>query len=298
MTSLDKEIILFLFDHCQDYLTEAVLKKHSLKKLSNRLILNLFFEQGIRTRNSFSIAASRLGATLLNPDMAQLTTAKGESLLDTIHAFEAMGIDLFIIQHSHNNMASFIAAELHSEASVINAGDGVNQHPSQGLLDLFTIKKHKPDFENIKVAIVGDVLHSRVARSLIEGLKIMGTTDINIIAPPTLAPTPDDIPNIPIHYSLEPGLKEADVIVTLRIQKERMQQALFPDPGKYYRTFGLTTKTLKYAKSDAIVMHPGPLNRGVEIDSAVADGPQSVILEQVQNGVAMKMAIMDSLLNI
>lgn len=296
MASLNQQTIQDLFELTQTFLDQCLNKGCTLKNLSNKMVLNLFFESSTRTRNSFSIAAQRLGAIVLNPDMTQSATIKGESLLDTVHTFEAMGVDLFIIRHSNNNTASFVANELKSSASIINGGDGINQHPTQCLLDLFTISRHKPSFKDISVAIIGDVLHSRVARSLVEGLHIMGTSDIRIIAPEALAPTTDDMPNIPVYHSLEEGLQQADVIVALRIQKERMQHALLPDPGKFYRAFGLTTKALEYAKKDAIVMHPGPMNRGVEIDSKVADGPQSVILEQVRNGIAMRMAIMDALL--
>lgn len=298
MDSLDKEMIEALFALTQHFLDSCLNKGCSLKNLANRMAVNLFFEPSTRTRSSFTIATKRLGAILLSPNMDQSATIKGESLLDTIHAFEAMGVDLFIIRHPDNNTASFVAAELKSDAAIINAGDGNNQHPTQCLLDLFTISRHKKNFTDIKVAIIGDILHSRVARSLVEGLRIMGTTNISLIAPEALAPTEmDNYEGTSIYFSLEEGLKAADVVVALRIQKERMQAAAMPDPDHFYQKFGLTPTTLAYANSDAIVMHPGPMNRGIEIDSSVADGPQSVILEQIRNGVAMRMAIMDALLN-
>lgn len=297
MTSLDKKMIESIFEQTQYFLNSCLNKSNIIKNLSNKVVANLFFESSTRTRNSFTLAAERLGAILLNPNMYQSSTMKGESLLDTIHTFEAMGVDLFIIRHPDNNTASFVATELKSDAVIINAGDGYNQHPTQCLLDLFTISRHKSSFADIKVAIIGDILHSRVARSLVEGLHIMGTKDIHLIAPEALAPSEIDEYDATQYYSLEEGLKGADVIVTLRIQKERMQAAAMPDPDLYYQEFGLTSSTLAYAKPDAIVMHPGPLNRGVEIDSSVADGPQSVIFEQVRNGVAVRMAIMDALLN-
>lgn len=297
MQSLDQDMIETLFDRTQYFLDNSVNKGVCLKNLEGKLITHLFFESSTRTKNSFTIAAYRLGATLLNQHMSQLATMKGESLLDTIHNLEAMGIDLFVIRHPDNNTASFIATELKSDAAIINAGDGNNQHPTQCLLDLFTIKQHKKNFKDIKVAIIGDILHSRVARSMVQGLHIMGTKDIFLISPEMLAPLEMDNYGATICHSIEEGLKDTDVVMALRIQKERMQTAAMPDPEKYYQEYGLTPTTLAYAKPDAIVMHPGPMNRGVEIDSSVADGPNSVILEQVRNGVATRMAIMDALLN-
>ncbi|MCB1827181.1 MAG: aspartate carbamoyltransferase catalytic subunit [Coxiellaceae bacterium] len=298
MDSLDQDIIQQLFKRAQYFLDHCINKGCTLNTLENKLVANLFFETSTRTRSSFTIAAKRLGALILNPNMSQTAIAKGESLLDTIHSLEAMGVDLFVIRHTDNNTASFVASELSTDAAVINAGDGNNQHPTQCLLDLFTISRHKNNFADIKVSIIGDILHSRVARSLVDGLRIMGTTNINLIAPAALTPSEtDNYKDVTIHHSMEEGLNDADVVVALRIQKERMQEADMPDPEKFYREFGLTPSTLSFAKPDAIVMHPGPLNRGVEIDSSVADGPQSVILEQVRNGVAIRMALMDGLLN-
>lgn len=297
MASLDRKMIESLFEHAQYFLDNSLNKGVTLKNLTDKVIVNLSFEPSTRTRNSFSLAAKRLSALLLNPYMGESATTKGESLLDTIHTLEAMGADLFVVRHSDNNTASFITTELNSDAAVINAGDGNNQHPTQCLLDLFTISRHKKSFTDIKVAIIGDILHSRVARSLVEGLQIMGTEDIHLICPEALAPAePDRYPGT-IFHSLKDGLQGVDVIVALRIQKERMQAASMPDPDRFYQQYGLTPATLAFAKPDAIVMHPGPMNRGVEIDSSVADGPQSVILEQVRNGVAIRMAVMDALLN-
>ena len=297
MASLDQEIIKGLFERTQFFLRNSLNKGVTLKNLANKMIVNLFFETSTRTRNSFILAAKRLSALVMNPNLGLSATVKGESLLDTIHTFEAMGTDLFIIRHPDNNTADFIAAELKSDAAVINAGDGNNQHPTQCLLDLFTINHHKKKFTDIKVAIIGDILHSRVTRSLVQGLHIMGTKEISLIAPEALSPTEIDEYKASIYHNLQEGLQGADVVVALRIQKERIQVTAMPDPDKFYQEFGLTPTTLAYAKPDAIVMHPGPMNRGVEIDSSVADGPQSVILEQVRNGVAMRMAIMDALLS-
>lgn len=297
MESLDLKTIHYLFNRAEKFLTGCLAKNCLLKSLSGKIITNLFFEPSTRSRNSFIVAAERLGAIVLNPSMDALATVKGESLIDTIHTFESIGTSLFVIRHSHNNTASFVATELLTDAAVINAGDGDNQHPSQALLDLFTIQRHKPNFQQLKVAIIGDILHSRVARSLIRGLNIMGTASIRLIAPETLVPNDIGQLHVEVFPNLEKGLEDVDVVVTLRIQKERMQEALIPAPDKFYQEFGLTPASLAYAKPDAIVMHPGPINRNVEIASSVADGPQSVILEQVRNGVAMRMAIMDCLLN-
>ena len=293
MGVLDKQTIDYLFQSAEHFLINSLEKETLLKTLSGKVVTNLFFESSTRSRNSFIIASKRLGAIVINPDMSTLATVKGESLIDTIRTFEAMGTSLFVIRHSDNNAAAFVAAELSSNASVINAGDGDNQHPTQGLLDLFTIHRHKPNFPELKVAIIGDILHSRVARSLIEGLHIMGVQTIRLVAPAGLVPNDVDRLGVQVFHTLKDGLQDADVVVALRIQKERMQQASIPDPNKFYQQFGLTLESLAYAKPDAIVMHPGPINRSVEIDSSVADGPQSVILEQVRNGVAMRMAIMD-----
>lgn len=297
MESLNLNTITYLFDSAEQFLTNCIDKRCELKLLSGRLVTNLFFESSTRSRNSFIIATKQLGAMVLNPNMSSLATVKGESLIDTIHTFEAMGTSLFVIRHTDNNTAAFVASELSTDASIINAGDGDNQHPTQALLDLLTIHRHKPDFTELKVAIIGDILHSRVARSLIEGLSIMGTTAIRLVAPEALVPDDVDHVDVAVFHTLEEGLQDVDVVVALRIQKERMQEAAIPDPDKFFQEYGLTPATLAYAKQDAIVMHPGPINRGVEIDSSVADGPQSVILEQVRNGVAMRMAIMDCLLN-
>lgn len=297
LENLSTSTISELLNRAEFFLENAINKKTALNALSGKIIANLFFEPSTRTRNSFDIAAQRLGAMVLNPDMQTSATCKGESLVDTIRTFEALGTDVFVIRHADNNTANFVANELSGNAAVVNAGDGVNQHPTQALLDLLTIRQHKHFFGNLTVAIVGDIAHSRVARSLIQGLNSMGTQQIRLIAPKALVP--DDAAGLDIHLydSLKEGLHGVDVIVALRIQKERMQVADIPDTKKFAQQFGITTDTLAYAKPDAIVMHPGPINRGVEIESAVADGPQSVILQQVHNGVAVRMAVLDAILS-
>ena len=226
METLSKENIYFFFERTDYFLKEGLQDHNTFDTLQGRIVTNLFFEPSTRTRASFEIAAKRLGAIILNPQMETSATAKGESLLDTIHTYEAMGTDIFVVRHSDNNTAQFIAAELISQANIINGGDGNNQHPTQALLDLYTIHKHKPDFPNLSVAIIGDILHSRVARSLIDGLKIMGAEDIRLIAPKELLPTNVSHLGVKLFSDLQSGLAEADVIMTLRIQKERMEKIL------------------------------------------------------------------------
>ena len=264
--------------------------------LNNKTIVNLFFENSTRTLGSFTLAAQRLGADVFTLNLNASSIKKGESLLDTVRTIEAMNISTLIVRHRESGSVEFIAEHLQSGISVINAGDGNHAHPTQALLDMLTIRQHKPNFKTLSVAIVGDILHSRVARSEIFALKLLGVPDIRIIGPDTLVPT-DNLYgfDIPVHQSMEEGLKDADVIITLRLQKERMEQAQIPDTKEYHDAFGLTAQRLKLAKPDAIVMHPGPMNRGVEIDSDVADGPQSVILQQVNCGIAARMAVLSML---
>lgn len=297
METLSRDGIIELIDRANFYLQECINKNGIMEVLTGRLITILFFEPSTRTRNSFKLAAKRLNALVLDPHMGVSATIKGESLIDTVQSFEAMGTELFIVRHEDNNIAQFIASELRGPTSVINGGDGDNQHPTQALLDLMTIKQLKSHFNSLSVAIIGDIAHSRVARSLTDGFKLMGVPDIRFIAPAAFMPKNVNEWGVHVSHSLEDGLKGVDVIVALRIQKERMQQAALPDIKKFTNTYGLTPQSLPYAKKDAIVLHPGPINRDIEIDSAVADCDQSVILQQVKNGVAMRMAILDILLN-
>ena len=257
------------------------------------MVVNLFFESSTRTRNSFEIAAHRLGAIVLSPNMTQSSTNKGELLIDTIRNLEAMGASLLIIRHPDNHLAQFLAAELHSSVSVINAGDGSNEHPTQTLLDLMTMRQHYPDLSKITIAIIGDIVHSRVARSLMMGLHLMGVKNIRIIAPDYFTPPEEELNHVDVFHSMEDGLRDVDIIYTLRIQKERMDATQFPKIEQYHKKFGLSPEKLLLAKSSAIVMHPGPMNRGIEIESSVADGPQSVILQQTQNSVAVRMAVLE-----
>lgn len=289
---LNAELLTEILDTAESFVD---MSQHQVKKvplLRGKTIINLFFENSTRTRTTFELAATRLSADVLNMNIATSATSKGESLLDTIRNLEAMHVDMFIVRHALSGAAHFIAQHTASHISVINAGDGQHAHPTQAMLDMFTIRQHKKSFSGLKVAIVGDILHSRVARSQILALNTLGVAEIRVIAPKTLLPAQvTEMGVIPIHNIAE-GLSDADVVIMLRLQKERMNSAFLPSESEYFKCFGLTETNLKYAKTDAIVMHPGPINRGVEIASSVADGPQSVILQQVSNGIAVRMAIL------
>jgi aspartate carbamoyltransferase catalytic subunit len=287
-----------LLDRGEFFLKTVVAKQEVLTTLRGKVIVNLFFEPSTRTRNSFEIAEHRLSAIVLSPDMKQSSTIKGELLIDTIRNLEKMGASLLVIRHPDNNLAEFVASELQTHIAVINAGDGSNEHPTQTLLDLLTIRQHFKNFADLTVAIVGDVSHSRVARSLVIGLHIMGVKKIRLISPENFTPEDAESMNVDVFHSMEAGLKGVDIIYTLRIQKERMQPELRPKDDQYFKKFGLTSDNLKLAKPSAIVMHPGPMNRGIEIESSVADGPQSVILQQTQNSVAIRMAVIETLLTV
>jgi len=229
---------------------------------------------------------------VLNLNVSTSSQSKGETILDTVNNLIAMHADMFVVRHQQSGAAHFIAQHVPPHISVINAGDGRHAHPTQGLLDVFTIRKYKPEMHNLRVAIVGDVLHSRVARSEIHALTTLGVPEIRVIAPRTLLPTDVEKLGVQVFHNMEQGLKDVDVVMMLRLQNERMSGALLPSSQEFFQTFGLTPERLALARPDAIVMHPGPMNRGVEIDSAVADGKQSVILPQVTYGIAVRMAVM------
>ena len=276
-----------------DDLLDQKFKLQKSKILRDMSVANLFFEPSTRTRNTFEIAAKRTSAKTINVDLANSATKKNETLMDTMHTLKAMQIDMFVIRHQQNGLPHRVAENLEG-VSIINAGDGINAHPTQALLDMLTIRQHKKSFDSLSVAIVGDIRHSRVARSDIQAMKTLGTTDIRLIAPDTLH-YKEETPGLERFDNLEEGIEGADVIMSLRLQKERMIAADIPDEQTYFDTFGITTQNLKLAKPDAIVMHPGPVNRGIELSSEVADGPQSVILQQVTNGIAVRMAVMEIL---
>lgn len=296
MSTLDQDTITGLLDRADYFLKKVVTPKHVLDTARGKVIANLFFESSTRTRNSFEIAANRMGAIVLSPDMNQSATQKGELLIDTIHNLESMGASLLVIRHPDNNLAHFLAAELQTEVGVINAGDGSNEHPTQTLLDLMTIRQICPDFSEVTITIVGDVLHSRVARSLVMGLKIMGVGRIRLVAPDCFLPKDALFEGVDTLSSMEDGLQDADIVYMLRIQKERMDASEYPNESDYFNAFGLTKEKLSMAKPEAVVMHPGPMNRGVEIESFVADGSQSVILQQTQNSVPLRMAVIEAVL--
>jgi len=267
----------------------------SIKKvplLRGHTVVNLFFETSTRTRTTFELAAKRLSADVLNLNVSTSATAKGESLLDTLANLQAMQCDLFVMRHAESGAAHFVARHVAPGTHVINAGDGQHAHPTQALLDVLTIRRHKGDFENLSIAIVGDLLHSRVARSEIHALRALGTREIRVVGPRTLLPSEIEALGVSVFHDIEEGIAGADAVIMLRLQRERMEHALLPSETEYFSKWGLTPERLARAKPDAIVMHPGPINRGVEIDSRVADGPHSVILDQVTSGIAIRMAVM------
>jgi len=265
------------------------------KSLNEKTVASLFFEPSTRTKTTFELAAKRLGVDFINIDIANSSTSKGESIVDMIKTLEAMQCNMFIVRHSTSGIPHYIAEQVGNKISVINAGDGTHAHPTQAMLDMYTIKKYKTNFKDLNVAIVGDILHSRVAKSLITSLNILRVNNINIIGPKNLMPENIDELNVTYSDKLEEGIDQTDVIIMLRLQKERMREALI-STDDYYKEFGLTKNKIKSAKKDVIVMHPGPINRGIEIDSDVADGPNSVILDQVSAGISIRMAIMSLIL--
>jgi aspartate carbamoyltransferase catalytic subunit len=289
---LSKQLLIDILDLAESFIGTSDQRIKKIPLLRGKSIVNLFFEDSTRTRSTFELAAKRLSADVLSMSIATSSTSKGESLLDTIRNLEAMYVDMFVVRHGISGAAHYIAQHTAPHVSVINAGDGQHAHPTQAMLDMFTIRQIKKDFSQLRVAIVGDILHSRVARSEIRALNTLGAAEVRVIAPKTLLPAQVETLGVTVSYNLVEGLKDIDVIVMLRLQKERMTSALLPSESEYFKCFGLTEERLKIAKPDAIVMHPGPINRGVEIDSKVADGPQSVILKQVSNGIAIRMAIM------
>jgi len=289
---LPREVILNILDTAQSFIsvTEREVKKVPL--LRGKSVFNLFFENSTRTRTTFEIAAKRLSADVINLNIPTSSASKGESLLDTIDNLSAMHADMFVVRHAQSGAAHLIAKHVGAQAHVINAGDGRHAHPTQGLLDIYTIRHYKQDLSRLTVAIVGDVLHSRVARSLIHALTTLGAPEVRVVGPKTLMPAGVEQLGVRVCHDMREGIRDCDVIVTLRLQNERMRGALLPSPQEFSKAYGLTSERLALAKPDAIVMHPGPMNRGVEIDSSVADGRQSVILPQVTFGIAVRMAVM------
>ena len=289
---LPPELLTEILDYAESFAGVGTRAVKKVPLLRGKTIVNLFFEASTRTRTTFELAAKRLSADVLNLNIATSATSKGESLQDTLHTLEAMHCDMFIVRHANSGAALFIARQVAPEVSVINAGDGRHAHPTQAMLDMFTIRRHKPEFSSLRVAIVGDVLHSRVARSDIHALKALGVNEVRVIGPRTLIPAEIESLGVSVSHDMQAGLDGVDVVIMLRLQRERMQSALLPSEHEYFNTYGLTEQRLRAARPDAIVMHPGPINRGVEIDSRVADGDRSVILQQVSHGIAVRMAVM------
>ena len=289
---LPKAILEQILDTAGSFLSVSEREVKKLPLLRGKSVFNLFFENSTRTRTTFEIAAKRLSADVINLDIGRSSTAKGESLLDTIANLSAMHADMFVVRHAQSGAPYLIAQHVAPHVHVINAGDGRHAHPTQGLLDMYTIRHYKRDFTQLSVAIVGDIVHSRVARSDIHALATQGVPDIRVVGPKTLVPGDLAEMGVRVCHDMAEGIRGADVIIMLRLQNERMGGALLPSAGEFFKTFGLTEDKLALAKPDAIVMHPGPINRGVEIASAVADGSHSVILPQVTFGIAVRMAVM------
>ena len=289
---LPRAILTHILNTAQTFVPLAERDVKKVPLLRGKSVFNLFFENSTRTRTTFDIAAQRLSADVFNLNINVSSAAKGETLLDTIANLTAMQADLFVVRHEASGAPYLIAQHVAPHVHVIKAGDGRHAHPTQALLDMYTIRHFKKDFSNLTVAVVGDVLHSRVARSNIHALTTLGVAEVRAIAPLTLLPSGLDQMGVRVFTDMREGLKDVDVIITLRLQNERMRGALLPSSHEYFKHYGLTEEKLALAKSDCIVMHPGPMNRGVEIDSAVADGKQSVILNQVTFGIAVRMAVM------
>jgi aspartate carbamoyltransferase catalytic subunit len=294
--NIPRQTLIDILDTAENFSTVGVQNVKKVPLLRGKTIVNLFFEPSTRTRTTFELAAKRLSADVLNININTSSTSKGESLLDMLRNLEAMHCDMFVVRHNQSGAAHFIAEHVAPHICVINAGDGSHAHPTQGMLDMFTIRRHKPDFSNLRVAIVGDIMHSRVARSQIHALNILGVPEVRVVGPHTLIPRDAGSLGVHVYHNMREGIKDVDVIMMLRLQRERMTSAMLPSEAEYFSQYGITEEKLSLAQPDAILLHPGPINRGVEIESAVADGPQSVILEQVTNGIAVRMAIMSMVL--
>jgi aspartate carbamoyltransferase catalytic subunit len=267
-----------------------------LDVLAGRTVLNLFFEPSTRTRTSFELAARRLGADVINFDIGFSSTRKGEALYDTLHTLEAMHLDAIIVRHKESGTPESLVHHAMSGVSVINAGDGSHAHPTQGLLDALTIRQHRPDFSKVSVTICGDIRHSRVARSDIHALTTLGVRHIRLCGPAALMPDASEFPQVAMLDDFDQAISGVDVVIMLRLQKERMAATELPDEAAYFQRYGLDERRLALAAAGCLVMHPGPINRGIEIAPAVADGAQSRILEQVGNGVFVRMAVLDEVL--
>ncbi|HET7314554.1 aspartate carbamoyltransferase catalytic subunit [Salinisphaera sp.] len=289
---LPKPLLERILDTAESLVPEIGAPPKKVPLLRGKTVFNLFFENSTRTRTTFELAAKRLSADVINMDVATSSRAKGEDDLDTLFTLQAMGADIFVIRHPDNGAAARFAAHAAPHVAVINAGDGSHAHPTQGLLDVFTIRRRRPDFENLKVAIVGDVAHSRVAHSTIHALRTLGTGDIRVVGPERFLPPNPDALGVTATTDIRHGLAGADIVMGLRIQRERIEGDALADVDDYHRSYGLMPTNLAHASPAALVMHPGPINRGVEITADIAYSGQSLILEQVRNGIGIRMAVM------
>lgn len=296
INGLPKETLVQILDTAESFISFGQREIRKVPLLRGKTVVNLFFEPSTRTRTTFEIAAKRLSADVINLSATRMSTTKGESILDTVRTLEAMHTDLFVVRDSASGASHLIASHLPEHVRVINAGDGRHAHPTQAMLDMFTIRREKGGFEGLKVAIIGDILHSRVARSQIHALSTLGVDEIRLIGPRTLIPTEVEAMGVNVTSDMAEGLSGIDVVMMLRLQRERMDGQLVPSEQEYFNRYGLTDDKLRAASPDAIVMHPGPINRGLEIASSVADGERSVILSQVTNGIAVRMSIMAKLM--
>lgn len=293
LDGLPKALLTEILDTADSFLEVGARAVKKVPLLRGMTVCNVFFENSTRTRTTFELAAKRLSADVINLDVSTSSTSKGETLTDTLRNLEAMSADMFVVRHNNSGAAHFIAEHVCPNVAVVNGGDGRHSHPTQGMLDMLTIRRHKGDVANLSVAIVGDILHSRVARSNMAALEILGCKDIRVIGPKTLLPVGlEEQYQVKTYTNIEQGIKGVDVIIMLRLQNERMQGGLLPSRSEYFRLYGLTEKRLALTAKDSIVMHPGPINRGVEIESTVADCEQSVILNQVTYGIAVRMAVL------
>jgi aspartate carbamoyltransferase catalytic subunit len=290
-------VIHALLDRAQGFVrTLGKQRPASNQALRGVTVANLFTEPSTRTRVSFELAAKRLGADVVNLEVQLSSRVKGESMLDTVCTLESLHVDVLVIRESEPGVLELVAGNVAPHVSVLSAGEAHISHPTQGLLDALTVRQYKKRFDNLSIAIVGDVQHSRVARSAYQVFRTLSVPDLRIVAPPAFMPKPDEFVGCSRHASLKAGLKDVDVIMMLRIQKERMTHTSLPDADRYFTKYGLTPERLAVAKPDAIVMHPQPMNRGIEIASDVADGAQSVIRDQVRNGVAVRMAVLQTVM--
>ena len=292
LDGLPREMLTEILDTADSFLEVGARAVKKVPLMRGMTVCNVFFENSTRTRTTFELAAKRLSADVITLNVSTSSTSKGETLTDTLRTLEAMAADMFVVRHADSGATHFIAEHVSPNVAIINGGDGRHSHPTQGMLDMLTIRRHKGDFTKLSVAIVGDILHSRVARSNMIALKTLGCPDIRVIAPKTLLPIGLEQYGVNVYTDITQGLKDVDVIIMLRLQRERMQGGLLPSEGEFYRLYGLSEQRLALAHPEAIIMHPGPINRGVEIDSLVADCPRSMILNQVTYGIAIRMAVM------